>query len=78
MIFKFVVGRSWEENLQEGPKIVKAVIGVYNGDWNHRVKNIENRQKVLDKTIETFEEKLKRIEQKLNNSANENTYASKE
>jgi hypothetical protein len=76
--FKRVVGRSWEDDPVQGPKIVKVVVGVQNGDWDNRVEELEKRQKELDATIDTLEEKLDRIQKKLTNTSNEKRYASYE
>ncbi|MFL2991815.1 MAG: hypothetical protein ACJZZ7_08210 [Cytophagales bacterium] len=38
--FRFAVGRSWDTNLNDGPKLVNTVIGVHNGDWVNIFKKI--------------------------------------
>jgi hypothetical protein len=75
--FKLAVGRSWETNANGGPKLVKIVMGVHNASWADAVASIETQQNQLDATIETLEEKLQRISEKLNTeSSKEVDYAS--
>jgi len=65
--FKYAVGRSWEENLKEGPKLVNTVVGVHNGDWIQIVQKLQKKQ-------ELYEDKFKKIEAQvieLDNKANE-------
>lgn len=58
--FVLTVGRSWEENLSEGPKMINTVVGVHNGDWARIIKKIEEKQKV-------YETQFKAIEARVNN-----------
>lgn len=53
--FKYTVGRSWEENLKEGPKLINTVVGVHNGDWIQIVQKLQKKQ-------ELYEDKFKKIE----------------
>ncbi|MEL6811529.1 MAG: hypothetical protein AAFP76_09360 [Bacteroidota bacterium] len=57
--FELAVGRAWEENLNEGPKMVNTVVGVHNGDWANIVKKIQEKQR-------SYEVKYKAIEAKVN------------
>jgi hypothetical protein len=56
--FKNAVGRSWAEDLSNGPKMVNTVVGVHNGDYlnvlrkyNERLGNTENRLDDLEKKL---------------------------
>jgi len=57
--FVKAVGRSWEENLKEGPKMVNTVVGVHNGDWANIMKKLEAKQR-------NYEQKFKAIEAQVN------------
>ena len=57
--FRFAVGRSWDTNLNDGPKLINTVIGVHNGDWINVFKRFEFNQK-------KFEDKLKEFESTVN------------
>ncbi len=67
--YKLAVGRSWETNRQEGPKVVKIVMGIHNNTISQDVASVENQQKELDIKIETLEERLARISEKLENTS---------
>lgn len=73
--YQMMVGRSWETNANEGPKLVKIVMGLYTNGWIKDVNAIETQQQELDKTIESLELKLQRISKKLN-TTKERDYAS--
>lgn len=53
--FKLAVGRSWDSNLREGPKMVNTVVGVHNHDFLNIIGSLQQK---ADKT----EERLKAIE----------------
>ncbi|MBL7748323.1 MAG: hypothetical protein JNM19_12880, partial [Chitinophagaceae bacterium] len=57
--FKLAVGRSWDTNLKDGPKMVNTVVGVHNHDFLNIIGN-------LQKKAETTDERLKAIENMLN------------
>jgi hypothetical protein len=57
--FRLAVGRSWETNENDGPKMVNTVVGVHNNDFLKIVADLQ--QKTL-----TTEQRLKLIEEKLN------------
>jgi hypothetical protein len=59
--FTVAVGRSWENRLTEGPKMVNTVVGVQNGDWKLQVGKIQKQQQQLDEKIESLDVKLHRI-----------------
>lgn len=62
--FRLAVGRSWETNENDGPKMVNTVVGVHNNDFLKIVADLQ--QKTL-----TTEQRLKLIEEKLNIPAGE-------
>jgi len=53
--FKYTVGRSWEKNLKDGPKLVNTVVGVHNGDWISIIQKLKEKQ-------QQYEVKFKEIE----------------
>ena len=53
------VGRAWETNLNEGPKLVNTLIGIQNGDYLHILKRSQDK-------LETLEMRLRAIEEKMN------------
>lgn len=57
--FKLAVGRSWDTNLKDGPKMVNTVVGVHNHDFLNIIGSLQQK---ADKT----EERLKAIENLLN------------
>jgi len=74
--FIMAVGRSWEQNLKQGPKMVNTVVGVQNGDFKLRVEKLQKEQQKLDNSIENLESKLERINERLSPSEKNNDYAS--
>ena len=74
--YKYVVGRSWETNLKDGPKLVNTVVGVNDYDFAEELITIEKQQENLDSNINSLEMKLKAISEKINKTKqNEYTYA---
>jgi hypothetical protein len=63
--YRLAVGRSWESNNNEGPKMVNIVMGIHNSTIAKDVDFIEQQQNRLDVKIETLEEQLGRISEKL-------------
>jgi len=57
--FKLAVGRSWDSNPKEGPKMVNTVVGVHNHDFLNIIAS-------LQKKSENTEDRLKIIEGLLN------------
>ena len=70
MQFERAVGRSWENNSNEGPKLVNTVVGLQNGDWKREVQEVEKKQNQLDKKLQSLEKRLKEIEFNLNTTVN--------
>uniref|UniRef100_UPI002602A49D hypothetical protein n=1 Tax=uncultured Lutibacter sp. TaxID=437739 RepID=UPI002602A49D len=76
--FILTVGRSWENNLKQGPKMINTVVGVHNGDLNINVNRVQKEQKELDTKIESLEAKINQIALKINQTKlNSINYASK-
>jgi hypothetical protein len=77
--FVLAVGRSWEEKLNAGLKMVNTVVGTQNGDWSLSVRTLQKKQEQLNDDLDTLEAKLKRLSQTRKAiTINEMTYASKE
>ena len=53
--YRFAVGRSWDSNPNDGPKLVNTVIGVHNGDWVNILKKFESKQKKFEDKLNEFE-----------------------
>ena len=51
--FKLAVGRSWDNDLDEGPKMVNTVVGVHNGDYVKILKEQDSRIQSLESNMET-------------------------
>lgn len=63
--FRLAVGRAWETKTGEGPKMVNTIVGIHNHDFLRIID-------VMQKKIDTNDQRLKAIEEKLridNNSA---------
>jgi hypothetical protein len=58
---RLAVGRSWETNLNEGPKMVNTLIGVDNGDYIKIMKESQDKIEVLEDRMKSMEEKLNDI-----------------
>ena len=59
------VGRSWETDRAEGPKMVNTVVGVQNGDWQASVERVSNKQDQLDNKLHLLRNRLKAVQNKL-------------
>ncbi|MDI5899009.1 hypothetical protein, partial [Flavobacterium yafengii] len=76
--FTLAVGRSWENRVAEGPKMVNTVVGVQNGDWKLQVGKIQKQQQQLDEKIESLDVKLHRIAENIKIAKlNKTNYVSK-
>ena len=62
--FKFAVGRSWDTNLNEGPKLINTVVGIHNGDWVKVMQKIESRQEKFEDRLNEFENKVDQLIEK--------------
>ena len=52
--FKYAVGRSWDNDLTDGPKMVNTVVGVHNGDYLKILKSFENRFNALESKVDAL------------------------
>ena len=62
--FRFAVGRSWDTNLNDGPKLINTVIGVHNGDWVNIFKRFESNQKKFEDKLNEFEKTVNELIEK--------------
>ena len=62
--FKFAVGRSWDTNLNDGPKLINTVVGIHNGDWIKVMQKIESRQEKFEDRLNEFENKVDQLIEK--------------
>ena len=46
--FRLAVGRSWETNENEGPKMVNTVVGVHNNDFLKIVSGMQQRLDAIE------------------------------
>ena len=58
---KLAVGRSWETNLNDGPKMVNTLIGVDNGDYIKIMKDSQDKINDVEMRMKTMEKKLDNI-----------------
>jgi hypothetical protein len=65
--FTLAVGRSWENKLTEGPKMVNTVVGIHNGDWVKIIKKIEAKQKTYEVKFIEMEAAVNTLDKKANN-----------
>ena len=63
--FKQAVGRSWDSDMSNGPKLVNTVVGVHNGDYFKILKKFENK-------LSDSENRLKNLENKVDQLLNTN------
>lgn len=62
--FKTAVGRSWDENLNEGPKMINTVVGVHNGDWAGIITKIKEKQLQYEEKYKTLEAQVEILDKK--------------
>ena len=62
--FKFAVGRSWDTNLNDGPKLINTVVGIHNDDWVKVIQKIESRQEKFEDRLNEFENKVDQLIEK--------------
>mgnify|MGYP000889228450 FL=1 len=55
---KRIVGRSWETNLQNGPKMVNTVIGIDNGHFLTMIQDDRKRMEDMETRLKALENKL--------------------
>jgi hypothetical protein len=59
--FMHTVGRSWDANLENGPKMVNTVVGVHNGDYLNILKRYETKFKESEVRLESLEAKVDKL-----------------
>ena len=71
--YKMAVGRAWNTNETEGPKLVNTVIGVHNGKWMNILKDFEKKHKDSNERLNQLEMELMQLKEIINNlnSSNE-------
>lgn len=52
--FKYAVGRSWDNDLTDGPKMVNTVVGVHNGDYLKILTGFENKLNTLESKVDAL------------------------
>ena len=62
--FRFAVGRSWDTNLNDGPKLINTVIGVHNGDWVNVFKRFESNQRKFEDKLNEFDKTVNELVEK--------------
>ncbi|MGM0377796.1 MAG: hypothetical protein ACQEQ0_13575 [Bacteroidota bacterium] len=55
---KSAVGRAWDTNPDNGPKMVNTVVGIHNGDYLNIFKQYEKRLKSSEDRLEALESKF--------------------
>jgi hypothetical protein len=55
------VGRSWETNLNEGPKMVNTLIGIDNGEYIKILQDSQEKIKEIELRMKLMEEKMSEI-----------------
>lgn len=58
---KSAVGRSWETNMNAGPKMVNTLIGIDNGDYIKIMKESQDKIEMLELRINSLDEKLNQL-----------------
>lgn len=56
--FKYAVGRSWDNDLADGPKMVNTVVGIHNGDYLKILKGFESKFNESELRLKTLEQKV--------------------
>ena len=68
--FKLAVGRSWESDLSDEPKMVNTLVGIVNGDYLKILKGFENKFEDADSKLKETELRLKKLEEKVDQLLN--------
>ncbi len=61
--FKLAVGRSWEANTNNGPKMVNTVVGIHNGDYIKILQKYEAKFKENSERLQNVEAKIDKLTQ---------------
>ena len=56
--YKLAVGRSWDTNLKNGPKMVNTVVGVHNNDFLNIISDLQAKSKETDVRLSALEATL--------------------
>jgi len=64
--FKYAVGRSWDVDLSEGPKMVNTVVGVHNGDYFKVLQKYEAKFQDLESKLEASNNNFETLEARVN------------
>ena len=65
--FKHAVGRSWEANSNNGPKMVNTVVGIHNGDYLKILQKYEAKFKETTERLQNVEAKIDNLTQLITN-----------
>ncbi len=68
--YERVVGRSWENDPYDGPKMVLALIGVKSGDFDNVFKGFENKFSNNESRLSSVEDKIAAISDRLSININ--------
>ncbi len=68
--FKYAVGRSWDNRLDEGPKMVNTVVGIHNGDYMRILQNMERKFDASESRLENLEAKVELLSKYIESSDN--------
>ncbi len=56
--YKLIVGRSWDTDEKNGPKMVNTVVGLHNNDFLKFVSDLQQKAQTTEERLRTIEEKL--------------------
>ncbi|HEX4875876.1 MAG TPA: hypothetical protein VFV31_04340, partial [Chitinophagaceae bacterium] len=59
--FKYAVGRSWDNDAADGPKMVNTVVGIHNGDYLNILKGMDTKLNEADARLKTLEAKVESL-----------------
>jgi len=65
--FKHTVGRAWQANEDEGPKMINTVVGVHNGDYLKILQRYEQKFKENESRFDNLESKVNNLINQLTN-----------
>lgn len=68
--FRLTVGRSWDSDSRQGPKMVNTLIGVHNGDYIKILKRYEQRMIDSEARLNDLETKVDLISELIKEQAN--------
>lgn len=68
--FKLAVGRSWEDDKSDEPKMVNTLVGIVNGDYLKILKGFENKFEDAESKLKETESRLKKLEEKVDQLLN--------